>query len=402
MHRPSCTSLIRVATALLAGIALTLHSGAADAGTCGQIEFSDGAISTGAALPAVIPLSDDTRACLVAVAREMSNQPYIRSLTVVVQVPDEQRLDKKDMAIGEAVKQVLVEGGARKGRVSVVSQAMGAKKSPIIALRYRERSAGRSIAKVVELKGGASHGPRLQALQPTETGTRLRKQDYLENQVDTRAITDLPDGSQLRVEPSSLVRFRKVTMSADYKRQVEIEVVKGTVNTVATHQDGASFRLVTKSAAVSVKGTRFRTSVSDDGTTRIEVQDGEVGVGNDLGSVDVGAGQGTMVRPGEAPFAPRDLLPMAVGQRPLRGAFARPPELSWQPVPGAVGYIVEFAGNAEFTRQVTSAQAPADSARITPSAQLGPQKWFWRVQAVDADGFIGMPSKIFTFDVSGP
>ena len=397
--------ICRVAVASLVAVMLFyIHAGHAQAEPCGKLQIQNDEVSVGVPLPLVLPLADTTVACLTSVAKAALDRPLIRSLTVVVYAPDEKRLNKECMVVGQAMQKALYDGGFHAGRVSVVCQSSlassGDKRAEGVKLTYKARNVGRSIAKVVQVEGDAANGLRLEELHQTAIGTNLGKYEYLQTQNKTRTITNLPDDSQLRVEPSSLLRFRDVKLNSEFKREVEIEVIKGTIKTTAAHQDGSSFRLITKSGVVSVKGTKFRTHVDGEGGTRIEVIEGKVELGNDKSKVDVGAGYGSRVKVGGVPEQPRPLLPAVVGMRPLRGSAAAPPALSWQPVEGAAGgYVVELAGNAEFSKQMHQVVVSAGTTTMTPPASLGQQKWFWRVQAVDADGFIGMPSKIFTFDV---
>ena len=61
---------------------------------------------------------------------------------------------------------------------------------------------------------------------------------------------------------------------------------------------------------------------------------------------------------------------------------------------GAKRYLVEVASDAEFGRDLQTVQST--SARLAmPGLARG--KYFWRVMAVDQDGFVGMPSKVFAF-----
>ncbi|MFP2913226.1 hypothetical protein ACLESD_51125, partial [Pyxidicoccus sp. 3LFB2] len=81
---------------------------------------------------------------------------------------------------------------------------------------------------------------------------------------------------------------------------------------------------------------------------------------------------------------------------PRGGTFRAVPKLSWWTVPGARTYRVELARTADFAAGVQTYVSPATELDV-PGARDG--KWFWRVLAVDADGFLGFPSKIFAFDV---
>lgn len=391
-------------TGLLAASLCCISPASAQAQSCGKLDFDGKNIKLGIDVPVSLPVAPATAACMSKVAMEVKQRPLIRSVTVEIYAPEKALVDKQSDAVGAELKKALVAGGLSAARVSVVSRlASDAGRGAGVRLTYRQRRAGRSLAKVVRVEGSAANGVMLKSLQTTSPGTSLHKFEYLQNEPNTHTVTVLPDKSQLRAAPSTLLRIEKVTLGKNFKREVEIRIVRGTVETSTTHEDGASFRLVTRSGTATVKGTKFRTHVADDGSTRIEVVDGQVSLGNDNGNVDIGAGYGAIVRPGAAPEATHKLLPGAVGQLPLRSLSPAPPALSWQPVAGADGgYVLEMASNAEFSKDVVTTPIPAGTTTYTPSANPAASKWFWRVQAVDAQGFIGMPSKIFTFEIGEP
>jgi len=74
--------------------------------------------------------------------------------------------------------------------------------------------------------------------------------------------------------------------------------------------------------------------------------------------------------------------------------------LSWRAVPEADAYLIEFARSAQFDDHYWDATTKRVQALITESHTPG--KWFWRVTAIDRDGFHGFPSRIYAFTVPGP
>ena len=397
--QPSAKSLFSFATALVAAALLLVGDAAAQTSPCGgTLTFTGGAINLGNQLATAMPLTEDTRACLSAVGKQLTERPYVRSLTIVVRLPDDQRKSNKALDVANAMKQVLVDAGAPARRISTVAPSIGHGQVEGVQLAYSELRDGRPVAKLLALAGTASYGRDRNAMVNAAENTMLRTFDFFQVAARSRAVVHIADDSRLHVEPSTLLKFGKITLNSEYKRDVSFELLSGTVKTVASHNDGASFQLVTRAAVAGVRGTEFRAHITEGGFTRIEVLDGRVALGNAAGAVDVGAGYGTRVQENQAPEPARALLKPAIGHRPLTGTFAAPPELTWQAVAGARGYVLELATNAEFSKDVDKVRIDgATSAR--PDANLAQKKWFWRVSAIDKDGFIGMPSKIFTFQV---
>lgn len=394
------TSVISLATVLVASVVLTAgEAQAQSASACGgKLIFNSGTVTLGKDLSTAIPLADDTKACLTAIAKHVKERSYIRSLTVVVRLPDDQRKANKGIEVGKAMSDVLAAGGVPQRRLSQVAPAIGHGQREGVQLVYSELRSGRPVAKLLTLRGSASYGRELTSLRSAAVNTLLRTHDYLQLSAQTRSTVQIADGSRLQTEPSTVLRFGKITLNSEYKRDVSIDVISGSVQAVASHKPGAPFRLSTRAAVAGVRGTKFRTHVAADGTTRIEVLEGGVQLGNDQGSTNVGAGYGTRVAVGQAPEEPRPLLVGPSGHRPLQGTFPTAPEVTWQAIEGATSYIVEFARNAEFSKDFTKMTVNG-ATTAKPDASVGLGAWFWRVSAVDKDGFIGMPSKIFKFTV---
>ena len=69
--------------------------------------------------------------------------------------------------------------------------------------------------------------------------------------------------------------------------------------------------------------------------------------------------------------------------------------LRWGSVPRARGWVVEIAADAEFVLDLSVHDA--EKRKWVPDR--GPGHWYWRVAAVDDDGFVGRWSPVHGFDV---
>ncbi|WP_375758951.1 FecR domain-containing protein [Corallococcus exercitus] len=363
---------------------------------CGGLTFDNGRLTTGRPLEAKGPR---TEACLREVAEAVKARPAIRGLTVAAKLPDAERLDGQGLAVAKAAAEVLVNAGIPRTRVSFVAPPADANAPGLLQLAYVERPGQLAVARLRTASGRVTASLGEAEPKPRVAGDPLFTGELVATGDTGRAQLALADGSLLFLSPRSAVRLGTLELTAERQRKVLLDLVKGTVETQAAPGGaGSTFEVRTRGAVAGVRGTRFRVVQQEDGTSRVETLEGKVALGAERGSVDVDGGFGSRAKPAQAPEAPRALLTAPVLERPRGGAYPKAPALVWKAVPGAKLYRVELAATADFTGDVRV----QESAHPTVDAAApGAGKWFWRVLAVDADGFVGYPSKIFSFDVTG-
>lgn len=369
---------------------------AEEAPSCGGLTFDDGRMITGLRLE---PRGARTEACLREVAEAVKARPAIRSITVAAKLPDAERLDGQGLAVAKAAAEVLVAAGIPRTRVSFVAPMNEPRAPGQLQLAYVERPAQPAVARVRTASGPVTARMGEAEPRPRVAGDSLYSGELVATGDTGRAELALADGSNLFLSPQSAVRLGTLELTAERQRKVLLDLVKGTVETeAAPGGTGSTFEVRTRGAVAGVRGTRFRVSQQEDGTSRVETLEGKVALGAEKGSVDVGAGFGSRAKPAEAPEAPRALLAAPALERPRGGVYPKAPALVWKAVPGAKVYRVELAATADFAGDVRVQETATPT---LDASATGPGKWFWRVLAVDADGFVGYPSRIFSFDVPG-
>jgi hypothetical protein len=364
---------------------------------CGGLTFENGRLLTGRLLEAK---GARTEACLREVAEAVKSRPAIRGITVAAKLPDAERLDGQGLAVAKAAAEVLVASGIPRTRVSFVAPPADPNTPDRLQLAYVERPTQLSVARVHTVSGQLTAALAGAAPKARVAGDSLYTGELVATGDNCRAELALADGSQLFLSPRSAVRLGTVELTAERKRKVLLELVEGTVETEAAPSGSDStFEVRTRGAVAGVRGTRFRVTQQEDGTSRVETLEGKVALGANKGSVDVNAGYGARAKLNQPPEPPRALPTPPVLERPRGGRYPTVPSLVWKAVPGAKVYRVELAGSADFEGDAVKVfESPSPT---LDGAKLGPGKWFWRVLAVDDDGFVSYPSKIFSFDIPG-
>lgn len=379
-------------------VALHASVAAAQSEPCGDVTFRDNLVVMTKPLPLELPLSDNTRACVRSLADDLKERPYVRSLTIIVRMADEDRKNGHALKLAQALDGELMAAGVSPRLTSAVAPAVGHGQKPGVFLAYTERHIGRAVARVEAKLGSVSVGRHASDMRAGEPGHKIHAHDRMTTASGTVALVAIADGSQMFMWPDTKVRFGNIGLNAKYQRAVRIDVEQGEVEMLVSKAgEGAAFELITGAAVAGVRGTRFRLIADGEKGTRLETLTGEVELKNDLGAESVPAAFGSRAAASQAPDKARPLLPSPARLQPLSGSFTSAPTLSWAPVANAVGYRVEIAENPRFTVNPQRFASTATSLALT--VRLSVKKWYWRVMAIDADGFVGMPSKHYTFGI---
>lgn len=183
-----------------------------------------------------------------------------------------------------------------------------------------------------------------------------------------------------------------VAAAANGHRTAQVSVAQGSVN-VRDATDSAGEVAIRTAAGVSAgSGGGFRVTV-EPAAARTEALSDPVAVIGAGEQLDLPPAHGSRTRTGEVPGAMVPLLPEPSLQSPTAGVALDHARFGWQAENGAVGYRFEVGTDADFSAtEYVDLTAPA--AYRPPLFELPTDegRWYWRVEGVDADGFVGMPS----------
>lgn len=368
---------------------------------CGGLRLDAGAVQSGQPLPVKAVLAGDDLACAGAVGALLKGRPQLRSVTVAAKVP----IDRRDVGAQAAAAwtKALVNAGIPEARISSVIPTTNPGTAPTLRIAFRE-PAPRSVALVQTLTGTVQAGPGMDKLGPATVGAQLVAGDVAVTAKGAAARLALADGSFVALGSDSAVRIGRVELTADLKRAVQLELLKGRLEALAEFKGkGSSFDVLTTTALAGVRGTRFRVRHLAAGGTAVECVQGRIELQATIGakgSVLVEAGQSATVDATGAVSAALPLLGRPQLVAPLMGDHARSASLTWQALPGAADYRVELAGDGEMVTLLRTYNV-ATPTFVVP-ADLPAGHWFWRVTALDKAETLGMPSKIYSFRVGAP
>ena len=150
------------------------------------------------------------------------------------------------------------------------------------------------------------------------------------------------------------------------------------------------YEIRTPSAVAAPRGTEFRTAVDSEVNTRLEVLAGEVGVRAAKKAVDIKTGEGTLVKKGMPPSAPRKLLPPPALRdfQPLYRTL--PLEFRLEKVAGARSYRIMIARDQVFKDVVVDRVV---GPQVTPRISgIDDGTYYLQTRSIDDIGLEGISS----------
>jgi tetratricopeptide (TPR) repeat protein len=159
--------------------------------------------------------------------------------------------------------------------------------------------------------------------QPVKLGEALSPGEVVRTRAGSRVAIQLLDKSQLKVNANSHLELKQV---APPVRKVGMEVLQTLLRLLSGEVWVRSyvepFKIETKAAAATIRGTELNLAIEPAEATRLTVVEGVVEFRNPQGSVFVAAKEQAIAKPGEAPrkvviINPRDAVQWALYYPPL-------------------------------------------------------------------------------------
>jgi len=257
-----------------------------------------------------------------------------------------------------------------------------------------------SKAQVTRVIRDVQHQQPPTSWEKSVVGDQLNEDSSLRTLEKSSAQLRFQDGASLDIREQSLIFLREVGKNLRGHDKESIEVVEGQIDLVlrAKRADRPDIEIVMGDVVAKPKTdqtgkTRTRSRRMTSGDAQLMVFNGQSNVSSSGSQVVVSAGMGTVVTPGQAPSKPAKLLAAPKLAAPTRGASLAygNPTFSWQPVSGAVAYILEVCETAECGAPMR--RQAAIKATQWSGAGLPAGKLHWRITAVGANGLDGYPSK---------
>ena len=392
------TSLSFAGALLLSSVLLAPAAHAAE--PCGGIKIAEGALTFGTRMTLDLARGPEGAACFKAVAAALLGRGELQTVTVAARVPNDKAMREKGMEVANQVADRLAEAGLVRSLVSTVVPMARPDEKDAIYIAFVEKRSSRTVAQVQSVSGRVFAGHQLGSLRDASPGMLLTGSDYLETGKGSVALVKLLDETHIYLFENSALRVGQVDVDATGRRNVQVHMLRGEAAVIAADREGP-FYIVTGNAIAGVRGTVFRIAHPDARLSRVETLGGTVTFGGKNANIFVPESKGSRVDHKGVPEEPRPLLVSPLPERPLMGRAEVGDLLAWEPVGEAARYRVELSRNAQFTN--TWMTFESIQAKVPVPDVLTAGKWFWRVSAVDVDGFVGYPSKIYAFVVpAGP
>jgi len=231
-------------------------------------------------------------------------------------------------------------------------------------------------------------------------GTLLKAGDRVVTAERSAVSLNFADGTHLLIGPRSEVVFDALSLfQGQGILDTRIRLQRGRLeNRVKPlQQPDARFEILTPAAVTLVRGTDFRVSVeAGSELTRNEVSEGGVAVSAEGETVQVDAGEGTLIEPGKPPAPPRRLLsPPDLSALPKRQTL--PADVwRWPALPQAVSYRVQLLDDET---SVVYAEQVGDPQITLPEQPAG--QYELRVRGIDELGLEGLSAR-HAFEFAAP
>lgn len=222
-------------------------------------------------------------------------------------------------------------------------------------------------------------------------GDLFKESDGLRTLAESFASLAFTDGSSILVDPNTVAVIRKSRIDKlDESSDTEISLVEGGLlaKLSAAGKERSKYILNAGTSQSELKTQNFYAESDGDATVKLSNYDGQANItANDV-AITIRKNEGTIVRDGQAPLPPIQLLP-APGQ-----AWASSDTIIYresilypfQAVENAVSYLIQYSTSSSFDGEINEISLTSTSAQLE-DLELGTN--YVRVLAIDNLGLRG-------------
>jgi len=258
------------------------------------------------------------------------------------------------------------------------------------------------VAALTDRKGAVeSRKPAEPIWKDAPLKAALNEGDMVRTLSSSLAEITFHDESRIRLNENSqavIQRMREDLLAK--KKESSVSLVTGNAFALlAGNQKKKQFDFVIPGVSTKVNSKNFWVQ-KDEQATKVANYEGEIELTSQGGTVVVGENQGSLVKANQKPTAPTALLPSPALAAPENNVtlFDRQINFKWGALAGALNYWLEISRDKSFTNVTLNANAIASNAL---TADLpGDGSYYWRVAAVDANGFPGRFSERGFFNIA--
>ena len=353
-----------------------------------EVKLTNGNVILSEMLPMTPVLPEETKDCMNNLGERLKEIKGLRSVTLAIRTEPSKR--SQAFAVAKAYILELEANKIPRQRLSFVFPPL--KDAETIEISYAARTNGISIAVVSSIQGKAFSGEDTPTM-PVETGQKLTIGSHIKTNENSDVYIILADGSKVRIYENSYIQLQTVRMNDEGKKEIDIKLFSGNVETTVQPMNGGSFQVRTDGASAGVRGTKFRMSQLEN-STRLETYEGEVLFSNEKGSISVPIGFSSEI---EVDKPPSELISIPKTPRivsPKYGTHKSNTTLKWK-ADRDLNYIIEIARDAEFSMEYQKIEV---SDPIL-NAEFSEGVWFWHVASVHSSGIRSNWSKTFSFSI---
>ena len=245
------------------------------------------------------------------------------------------------------------------------------------------------VAALTDRKGAVeSRKPAEPVWKDAPLKVKLNEGEMVRTLSGSLAEITFHDESRIRLNENSqavIQRMREDLLAK--KKESSVSLVAGNAFALlAGNQKKKQFDFVIPGVSTKVNSRNFWVQ-KDEQATKVANYEGQIELTSQGGTVVVGENQGSLVKANQKPTAPTALLSSPALATPENNAtlFDRQVEFKWVAVATALNYWLEISRDKSFTNVIVNANAIKSN---TFAANLpGNGSYYWRVAAVDANGF---------------